>query len=106
MFKKPILTTIAIGSSLLLATSVLAFDLHSTTDTHANAKPENTSAEKPDSTPKQKDTPNQAEHKWRQHKDKKDMERREQVNALKAIALNAGRGISQDPERYGISYMG
>ena len=33
------------------------------------------------------------------------MERREQVNALKAIALNAGRGISHDPERYGISLL-
>lgn len=33
------------------------------------------------------------------------MERREQVNALKAIALNAGRGISQDPERYGNSLL-
>jgi len=72
MFKKTVLTAIAIGASLLLATPVLAFELRSTTDNNANATSEKTA-----STPKQTDNPNKAEHKWRQHKEKKDIERRD-----------------------------
>lgn len=83
MFKKPILKTIAISSSLFLTMPVLAFDLYSTTDSNANVKTETTTSEKPDSISKPKEAPNKSELKWHKHsasqqKDKKDMERREQ----------------------------
>ena len=76
MFKQPILTTIALATSLFLSTTVQAFDLYSATDSNTTATTE-TAPKKVNTSPQGKHTPNRPEpRKERRIIERKERERR------------------------------
>lgn len=77
MFKKPILTAVAVATSLFLSTTVQAFDLYSATDSNTTAATTESSPKKVNPSPQEKHSSNRQEpRKERRTMERKERERR------------------------------